>query len=167
MAAGNTYTQIASTTLGSAASSVTFSSIAGTYTDLVVVASTSTTHTAATNLRYKFNASTGSIYSGTFLTGDGSTAASSNSGGTSTFGYFGELTNSATEFGVVVCSINNYSNATTYKTTLSRANYASGMTTAVVGLAQTTAAVSSILIQFGAGDLRTGSTFNLYGISAA
>jgi hypothetical protein len=37
MAAGNTYTQIASTTLGTAAASVTFSSIAGTYTDLILI----------------------------------------------------------------------------------------------------------------------------------
>ena len=167
MPAGNTYEAIATQTLGSAAASVTFSSIPGTYTDLVLVASTSTTHSAATNLRYKFNGSSASIYSGVFLTGDGSSAASSTSGGTSTFGYFGTITNSATEFGVVVCSINNYSNATTFKTTLSRANYASGMTSAVVGLAQTTSAVSSLLIQFGAGDLRTGSTFSLYGIASA
>jgi len=167
MAAGNTYVALATSTLSSATASVTFSSISSAYTDLVLVASTSTTHTAATNLRYKFNGSTGSVYSGIFLTGDGSSAAGSSSGGTSTFGYLGTLTNSATEFGVVVCSINNYSNTTTYKTVLSRANYASGMVSAVVGLAQTTSAVSSILIQFGAGDLRTGSTFTLYGILAA
>jgi len=167
MAAGNTYVPIATQTLGSATASVTFSSIPGTYTDLVLVASCSTDHTAATNLRYKFNGSTGSVYSGVFLTGNGSAAASTNSGGTSTLGYYGEITNSATEFGVVVASINNYSNTTTYKTTLSRANYASGLTSAVVSLAQTTAAVSSILIQFGAGNIRTGSTFSLYGIASA
>lgn len=163
----STYTPIATQTLGSAQASITFSSIPSTYTDLVLVASCSTDHTAATNLRYKFNGSTGSIYSGVFLTGNGSAAASTNSGGTSTLGYFGEITNSSTEFGVVVASINNYSNATTYKTTLSRANYASGLVSAVVSLAQTTAAVSSILIQFGAGNIRTGSSFTLYGIKAA
>jgi hypothetical protein len=36
MAAGNTYTPLATQTLGSAAASVTFSSISGAYTDLVV-----------------------------------------------------------------------------------------------------------------------------------
>jgi hypothetical protein len=37
MAAGNTYTPLATQTLGSAAASVTFSSISGAYTDLVLV----------------------------------------------------------------------------------------------------------------------------------
>jgi hypothetical protein len=37
MAAGNTYVAIAEQTLGTAAASVTFSSIPGTYTDLVLV----------------------------------------------------------------------------------------------------------------------------------
>jgi hypothetical protein len=46
MPAGNTYEAIATQTLGSAAASVTFSSIPGTYTDLVlVVAGTLTTGT--------------------------------------------------------------------------------------------------------------------------
>ena len=168
MAAGNTYVPIATQTVtGSAAASITFNSIPSTYTDLVLVSSCSTDYSGATNLRYKFNGSTGSIYSGIFLTGDGSSAASSNSGGTSTLGYLGQMTNSSTEFGVIITSINNYSNATTYKTSLSRANYASGLVSAVVSLAQTTAAVSSILIQFGAGNIRVGSTFSLYGIASA
>jgi hypothetical protein len=41
MAAGNTYVAIAEQTLGTAAASVTFSSISGAYTDLVIVAQAS------------------------------------------------------------------------------------------------------------------------------
>ena len=37
MAAGSTYTPIATTTLGSAQADVTFSSISGSYTDLVLI----------------------------------------------------------------------------------------------------------------------------------
>jgi len=70
----STYTPIATTTLGSAASSVTFSSISGAYTDLVLVGA----GTLASNLylNVKFNNDTGSNYSRTELYGDGSSAAS-------------------------------------------------------------------------------------------
>jgi hypothetical protein len=75
MPAGNTYEAIATQTLGSAAASVTFSSIPGTYTDLVlVVAGTLTTGTE--NIVMQFNGDTGSNYSVTSLLGDGSTASS-------------------------------------------------------------------------------------------
>ncbi|NBQ97859.1 MAG: hypothetical protein EBU12_06490, partial [Microbacteriaceae bacterium] len=62
MAAGNTYSQIASTTLGSAASSVTFSSIAATYTDLVIVVQAAVT-AGSIALRMQFNSDTGTNYS--------------------------------------------------------------------------------------------------------
>ena len=70
-----TYEPIATTTLGTSASSVTFSTIPGTYTDLVlVVAGTS----AATNgNEMQFNGDTGNNYSFTLLYGTGSAAVSS------------------------------------------------------------------------------------------
>ena len=42
MAAGATYEPIATNTLGSAAASVTFSGISGSYTDLILITSTNT-----------------------------------------------------------------------------------------------------------------------------
>ena len=53
MAAGNTYVALATNTLGSAAASVTFSSISAAYTDLVLVFA-GTTVTTANNLSLQF-----------------------------------------------------------------------------------------------------------------
>jgi len=74
MAAGSTYTPIATTTLGSSATSYTFTSIPSTYTDLVIVAQIKGDTTTYLNLR--FNGDTGSNYSRTTLSGNGSTASS-------------------------------------------------------------------------------------------
>ena len=59
-----TYTPIATTTLGSGQTSVTFSSISGTYTDLILIASASNTG-GATNIRLQFNGDTATNYSST------------------------------------------------------------------------------------------------------
>ena len=62
MAAGSTYTPLATSTLGSAAASVTFSSISGSYTDLVLVISCAQS-AAGGGLRFQFNSDTGGNYS--------------------------------------------------------------------------------------------------------
>jgi hypothetical protein len=75
-----------------------------------------------------------------------------------------------------IVHIMNYSNTTTFKTYLARNNNAatSGTyvgTEAIVGLAQLTAAITSITIGTASGstdyNFATGSTFSLYGIKAA
>jgi hypothetical protein len=57
MAAGNTYTPIVTNTLSSATSSVTFSSISGSYTDLVLVIAYKAATTNYPTLRLSFNGS--------------------------------------------------------------------------------------------------------------
>jgi hypothetical protein len=71
----STEVAIATTTLGSAASSITFSSIPGTYTDLRLVF----VGTSAANVpgEMRFNGDSGSNYSRTYLSGNGSSASSS------------------------------------------------------------------------------------------
>ena len=124
MAAGSTYTPIATTTLGSAQSSVTFSTISGSYTDLVLIGSYGTANGNCPLMQ--FNSDTGSNYSITELVGNGSSASSSRrSNGTSidiakTVGGNGNLEQN------FVISIQNYSNSTTYKTALVRQNLATG-----------------------------------------
>ena len=70
-----TYIPIASQTLGSAAASITFNSIPGTYTDLHLVI---TGNAPGTNNFYVFriNSDNGTNYSRTTLTGNGSAASS-------------------------------------------------------------------------------------------
>ena len=69
-----TYKPIATTTLGSAAASYTFSSIPSTYTDIVLIFGGSMSNFG--NLRIQFNSDTGNNYSFTRLLGDGSGAQS-------------------------------------------------------------------------------------------
>jgi microcompartment protein CcmK/EutM len=71
-----TYEKIATTTLGSAQASTTFSTISGAYTDLVlIVAGVTTSGTEA--VAVQVNGDTGSNYSRTVLLGNGSAASSS------------------------------------------------------------------------------------------
>ena len=171
MAAGNTYTQVpgGSITLGSAAASVTFSSIPSTYTDLVLVCNGLVTSNSETPA-LQFNGDTGSNYSWTLLNGDGTSAASgrSNSGASLTVipsawsGGWSSTSNSNAIF-----NIQNYSNSTTNKTVISRNNNTVNRVTASVGLWRNTAAITSIVCLATNTTFQTGSTFNLYGITAA
>jgi len=167
MAAGNTYSQIASTTLGSAASSVTFSSIAATYTDLVIVVQAAVT-AGSIALRMQFNSDTGTNYSSTWLTGNGTTASSSRNTST-TYMKIDENSGMNTTLGqgLNVINVMNYANTTTYKTALTRPNRADLGVDAVVGLWRSTAAINSITLLTSSSTFVTGSTFNLYGVTAA
>ena len=70
-----TYEPIATTTLSSAASTITFSSISGSYTDVRIVL-VGTHEATATTIRMQVNSDTGTNYSYTELVGDGATATS-------------------------------------------------------------------------------------------
>ena len=162
MAAGNTYVAIAEQTLGTAAASVTFSSIPGTYTDLVlVVAGTLTTGTE--NIVMQFNGDTGSNYSVTSLLGDGSSASSFSSSNITSAGRCAMGTSSSS----AIYSINNYSNSTTYKTVLGRGGVTSYGVDARVSLWLNTAAITSIVVFPTSYNLNTGTVVSLYGIAAA
>lgn len=157
-----TYEPIATTTTSGSASTLTFSSIAGTYTDIVIIGQGSASSGTGINLR--LNGDTASNYSNTILYGDGSSAASLRQSSVTSinFGYF---STGVSDFNG---SVMNYSNATTYKTTLSRRNSSAVATSAVVGLYRSTSAITSITLFTDAGVTFTnGSTFTLYGIKAA
>jgi hypothetical protein len=162
----STYEPIATQTLGSAAASVTFSSITGTYTDLVLVCSLGAAN-AGQDFKIQFNGDTGTNYSTTLIRGTGTSAISNRSSNASFIylDYTGATQNAIqAQYNV---SIMNYSNATTYKTVLSRFADASVASEAEVGLWRNTAAITSIVVGMTAGNLITGSTFSLYGILAA
>jgi hypothetical protein len=170
MAAGNTYTEIVSQTLGSATASVTFSSIPSTYTDLVVVCAVFNSADGA-GTEFQFNSDTGTNYSNTFLEGSGSTATSSRESNQSSIQMSFNVGGNSTNPCITVANIQNYSNSTTNKTLLGRWNSASGGTypgtSAAVGLWRNTSAITSVLIRTGSGNFNTGSTFSLYGIASA
>lgn len=160
MAAGSTYTPIATTTLGSAAASYTFSSIPQTYTDLVLIINP---NSSVDNMNYRFNSDTGTNYSSTYLFGSGSsTLASRNTNAT--------VLNGTISGGweILQSSIFNYSNATTYKTAINRQSDASNYVGTNVGVWRSSAAITSITILAGGpGNIPSGAVLTLYGIQAA
>jgi hypothetical protein len=160
----STYTPIATTTLGSNTNTVTFSSIASTYTDLVLVMSVKNTSGSFYDNLLQFNSDTASNYSWTRISGNG-TAATSARGTSQTSiqaGWGG--TNPAT----TIVSLQNYSNATTYKTCLVRTNDVDAVTAAYAGLWRSTSAINRIdILAYSGTNFITGSTFTLYGILSA
>jgi len=169
MAAGATYEPIATQTLGSTASSITFSSIPQGYTDLILVVSASLDTTS--DLRFRINNDTATNYSFTLLTGDG-TSATSTRGTNLTSGlgtYYGQITTTLGN-SVQILQFLNYSNTTTFKSIISRANGANGGVDAIINLYRDTAAITNLTLAKSStmgGTWQSGSTFTLYGISAA
>jgi hypothetical protein len=168
MAAGSTYTPLATSTLGSPAASVTFSSISGAYTDLVLVVA-STRDTISNSYFQVGNGSidTGSNYSTTYLYGNGTTAASARQSNSSNGVLLDAVGNTQTEQSTWILQIQNYANTTTYKTILNRRSRASDEAFACVGLWRSTSAINTVKFYPSGGNLSTGSTFTLYGIAAA
>lgn len=157
-----TYEPIATQTLGSAAASVTFSSIPTTYTDLVLVLCG--TSTVDDTIMMQFNSDTGNNYSWTQIGADpGSGVFSSRASNVASvrIGY------GNTAQGNHIAQIMDYSNTTTNKTTLSRSNKGASDVRAIVGLWRNTAAITSITVIQTGGSFSTGFVFSLYGIKAA
>lgn len=160
-----TYDKIASQTLGSNTATVTFSSISGSYTDLIVIADGNST--GSNNIQLRFNNDSGTNYSQTRLYGDGSTAASDRHSNQTSIPFVAGTVNSTTLRANYIAQIQNYSNTTTFKTALIRSNSSSLYVMAVVGLYRSTSAITRIdLICGDAASFRSGSTFTLYGIKA-
>jgi len=162
----STYEKIATNTLSSAQSSITFSSIPSTYTDLVLISNAAVSSGAAQML-CRLNSDTGSNYSFTRLGGDGSTTESSRASSVSymQITWFGYLTTTINQAGIA--NFMNYSNSTTNKTVLTRSNNAGNGVGSNVNLWRSTSAINTILLYPDASTFATGSTFTLYGIKAA
>jgi len=161
-----TYTPLATQTLGSAVATVTFSSISSAYTDLILVMQAKNS-AGNSNVRIQFNSDTGANYSTTFLDGNGTSTFSSRTT-SGTFAYldnYGQIQNNFNSS--IIAHIMNYSNTTTYKTILARSNNAAAGVDAIVSLWRSTAAISTITLTQGGNNYDIGSTFSLYGIKAA
>ena len=164
MAAGSTYTPIATTTLSSAASSITFSSISGSYTDLIVIANGKTvTDNAGYWLRVNNDSS--SNYSYTILRGNGTSALSSRGSNQTELpiGFYSSNDQNDT----LIVNLNNYSNSSTYKTLLVRGNITKYDVEATVGLWRSTSAINRVDVICASGNLASGFTATIYGITAA
>ena len=172
MAAGATYEPIATTTVsGSSTTSVAFSSISGSYTDLILVADMGAMP-EITAIRFRFNDDTNSNYSYVQMSGNGSAAASTTDSNQSSGLVSGALSNT-TDRSIFIMNIMNYSNTTTYKTTINRGNRGADTLAAVSACVSTwrsTSAITKVTVSPNYGGtvvIPAGSTFTLYGITAA
>lgn len=164
MAAGSTYTPIATTTITSNTSTITFGSIPSTYTDLVLQGSINLATTGG-QLRFYFNGTTGTTnYSSTNLRGTGTAAESGRTSNGATVLVSYSDPNSMNSFAL---NIFNYANTTTFKTILARNSNTNYATEAAVGLWRQTSAISSITLVCGDANFSTGTTLTLYGIASA
>ena len=172
MPAGNTYEAIATATSTGSTSTFSFTSIPSTYTDLVLVTFVRSSFSGVTfhESIVRVNGSATTIYSRTKLEGTGSSASSTRNTSLTGF-YAGEVQSAPSTAGVFstqIIQINNYSNATTFKTFLSRNNTPTGMVSGIVGLWRNTSAINQVdVLNADGSNWVSGSTATLYGIKAA
>jgi hypothetical protein len=169
-----TYEAISSTTLGSNQATVTIGTggtIPQTYTDLVLVVNAAI-NTGNDNMRIRVgngSVDSGSNYSYTVMTGNGSTATSARAANeTSILTDYNGYLQTTLGNNVKVINFQNYANTNTFKTVLTRSNNAPTGTDAMVSTWRSTSAINimTLSISGGVANFITGSTFSLYGIKA-
>jgi len=164
-----TYEPIATTTLGSAAATITFSGIPATYTDLRLILANIMVNTG-TQPRIRFNGDTATNYSITFLRGNGSTAFSGRTSNTYIAINDGNPAASAGVPQMSCTDIFSYAGSTN-KTCLVRSSNdknGSGTTESSVGLWRDTTAINEITIsEVSSNNFAAGTTATLYGIKNA
>lgn len=160
-----TYEPIATFSSTGSSSLITFSGISSAYTDLQLVMQLLPTASQSFITRMgNGTADSGTNYSATYIFGSGSSASSARvSNQTSILGGWGNSTGNS----VNIMQFMNYSNTTTFKTTLVRLNNAGDGVAAAVNLWRNTAAIDIITVAASTGNFASGSTFTLYGIKAA
>ena len=168
----NSYESIATTTVSTAVSSITFSSISGTYTHLQIrfLARTARAN-QEDNIQLRFNSDTGNNYAAHVLYGDGATAGAFSDGSSISFNtrsVVAAASSTSGVFGAGVIDILDYSNASKYKTVKSLNGYdnnGAGQVRLSSGLWMNTAAITGITIFSANGaNISEYSSFALYGI---
>jgi hypothetical protein len=168
----NTYTLISSTTLTSTASTVTFSAISNSYTDLVIKASIRDTNSLNNdrNLQWRLNGTT-TNYSQTEVTGSGSGSSSTRRTGATYFSSDRTIpaalatanTFNSTEIYIPNYIVNTNKPSSTFS--VGEDNITAAYLMAVANLWNNTAAITSITFVSDGPSYAVGSSFYLYGIS--
>ena len=162
----STYESIATTTLGSSASVITFNSIAASWTDLRIIL----VDTPTGNLQYKFqfNSDTATNYSGTEIRANGATLGSDRySNENAIYANWGTL--ASANISLITCDIFSYAGST-FKSALTTWNNdknGSGNLEYGAGMWRSTSAITRIDIVASSNNFSTGTTATLYGIKNA
>ena len=160
-----TYEPIATTTLGSAAARITFSSIGAGYTDLRLILTTFRSGASNDYTLLTLNNDTSALYSLTQIFGDGATVTSSRQ--TAQTSLAGPSTKATPCLGIF--DFFNYAGSTnkTFLANISEDANGSGVSWRYVALYRSTSAVNRIDIIGGGANLGIGTTATLYGILRA
>jgi hypothetical protein len=167
-----TYEPIATTTLVANTSTITFSSIPSTYTDLKIVAILIGRSTVSPQPSLRFNGDTATNYSQSTVRGTGSAYQNSNEASVNYMNVAEGGALSSTIPSLVEADIFSY-RGSTYKAALGRFSNdlnGSGIVTNSVGVWRSTAAITSVSIFDCNGNstaFAIGSVVTLYGIKAA
>jgi hypothetical protein len=155
-----TYDKIAVLTANGSSLTHTFSSIPGTYTDLVLIINSAGSLTGG-NMNITINGAA-TNYSRTFLYGDGTSAVSGREANQTVLA--GGATNPNGAF--VKWNIFSYSNTNTNKTVLMNALEGTRLVVVEAGLYRSTSAITSVAVNTQAA-ISSGQVLTLYGIKAA
>jgi hypothetical protein len=164
-----TYENISTTTLsGGGASTITFSSIPATFTDLRVVI-TGTSTTGGQNVLGTLNSNSSTIYSGTRISGFGTTAASDYRQNDVWFLLNQQGTTTTQPF-LIELDLFSYTSSE-FKTVLSATSENTSPTAGGVGrsvhLWRNTSAITAVSLFPSGGNFAAGTTATLYGIKNA
>jgi len=162
------FESIATTTLSSNQSTVTFSSIPQTYSHLQLRCSVLTSVTLGSAAKIQFNGDTATNYSYHSLYGTGSgTGSIGNATQAQGWAYFTGNTTSASAH---IIDILDYANTNKYKTIRVLEGFDVNGPTGYVGLTsgnwRSTSAITSIVLTADSGTMNTNSIFALYGVKA-
>jgi hypothetical protein len=170
MPASSTYTAIATASGSGSTNEIAFNNIPQNFTDLFVSFYINLT-ASGTVWAYANGYSASGLYSDTIVIGNGSSATSARSTGQNQFNIIPASAIDTSQPVSFTFHLLNYSNATTFKTALTRSasdKNGSGLSTLDVSTWRSTAAVSSLGFNtFGAANFATSTKATLYGIAAA
>ena len=163
-----TYEPISTVTLGSAASTITFSAIPNTFTDLKLIL-TGNSRYATSFLRIRYNGNSSAIYSTTWLSGSGTAATSSRNTSTPYINSVSTFYTAGNSPSMAEIDIFSYAGSTN-KTCLFRVSgdqNGIGFVNPAVGLWSNTSAITSVTVELNGDEWSSGTTATLYGILRA
>jgi hypothetical protein len=167
-----TYEPIATTTLGTASTTITFSSIPATYTDLKLILVVNGSSGGSFSPQLRFNGSSGGTeYSDLFINTDGTTGSSASNGSSAKIALAAGGSISSTIPSFFEVDIFSYASSSVFKSVLgsySNDRSGSGFSARKAAVRRNVAAITSLELNTDAvGSFAIGTTATLYGIKAA
>ena len=152
-----TYIPLATTTLASVASSVTFGSIPATYRDLILVVNAQASADSLAFIEFNSDTTAGNYYF-VYTLGNASTGVSGSGDA------FPLMPFNSTTYSQTMVQVMDYSASDKHKTSLVRDSESGGVVVMRAVRWANTAPITSLKFKTGSGNSAVGSTFSLYGI---